>query len=91
MYVDVCGHDGMRLKTKDQKIPGELHNTHVHTWTTWPVPSKPASVNGVSVMVALWMFARAAALRRPCVCLEATRRTSGRPARKETKPIKHAT
>lgn len=58
---------------------------------TWPVPSKPASVNGVLVTVALWIIARAAALRRRCWCLEATLMTSTLPAKNETRPMKHAT
>ncbi len=43
------------------------------------------------MIVALWTFARASAFRGRYVCVEETRRTSGRPARKERRPMKHAT
>ena len=67
-----------------------VFSNNIFTWMTSPVPSKPASVKGVDVTVAVWMFALAAALSRRILCLGATRRTSGLLARKETRPMKHA-
>lgn len=61
------------------------------TCMTWPVPSKPAAVNGVSVIVALCINARATAFIRCFGCLGATLKTSTLADRSETRPMRHAT
>ena len=58
---------------------------------TSPVPFNPASVSGVDVTVAVWIFARAAAFKRAFVCHGATLTTSSLPAKNEMRPMKHAT
>lgn len=61
------------------------------TWTTSPSPVSPASVRGAEMTVADWILALAAALRRRFLCLGVTLSTSGLLARKDKRPMKHAT
>lgn len=79
----------MKSRTRRNKI---FHaNVLKRTWMTSPVPSKPASVRGVCVGVALWMTARTVASSVLAERVGATRRISCLLARKETRAIKHAT
>lgn len=60
------------------------------TWIISPLPSRPKSVNGVSVRVALCTLGNAAPLRSLTLRAAETRSTSGREVRNDNNPIKHA-
>ena len=60
------------------------------TWMTSPEPSSPASVSGVSVVVALWLIALATAFKTLVLWNGATLKTWGLDAKYDTNPMKHA-
>lgn len=75
---------------RDRRVKERYLSTDT-TCITSPVPSKPAAVSGVSVDVAVWIMARAAASSSCAGRLGAILSTSCLLARKDTRPMKHAT
>ena len=72
-------------------VSSSLHESRVSiTWMTSPEPSSPASVSGVSVVVALWLIALATAFKTLVLWNGATLKTWGLDAKYDTNPMKHA-